>query len=422
MPPSRVIFVSTPSSGTDVDRLVAACRLVRRPSDPVLDVVAGSDLTEAEWCGSLAVIVQDQADPPIAVRRFESRVGFDPVTTMIRCGGSTSRSDAITLAEDPDPETIMTVIRTLAHRQPEIDHIRNELAVTTRIAEGVQDELGRMDQELQLASIVQREFLPSEISTDLGVKVAALWRPASYVSGDIFDIIELDDEHVGLFLADAVGHGVSAALFTMVICRSLCGVDIGADGKTSVVPPGEALTRLNRFLVSRKGQTTRFATATYIVFNTRTNVARIASAGHPSVVHIPALDAKKTNSREYEATGGLLGVFEDEVFEEHEVHLASGEGLVLHSDGFEQAFPERSDDHHQRRLPNHRYREVIDDLAQIEHPTSMIREVESLLDGHAGSLHQSDDLTMICMRRHVATQQEFIGESRSPRTIMRKAG
>ena len=54
--------------------------------------------------------------------------------------------------------------------------------------------------------------------------------------------------------------------------------------------------------------------------------------------------------------------------------------------------------------------------------TPNIEEVESLLDGHAGSLHQSDDLTMICMRRHAATPQELIGESRSPRTIMRKAG
>ena len=420
MSASRVIFVTTPSSTNDADRLVEACRGLRSAADPEFEVIAGADFREASWSGALAVVVWDDDDPPLPVRRFESRIGFDPMTTMIRCGGA-HRSDAITMTASPDPAAMMAVIRTLVHRQPEIEQIRNELAVTTRISEGVQEELGRMDQELQLASIVQREFLPNGFDRDLGVEIAALWRPASYVSGDIYDVQKLDDEHVGMFLADAVGHGVSAALFTMVICRSLNALDVGSDGQTRVVPPGEALTRLNRFLVSRKGQTTRFATATYVVFNTRTDVARIASAGHPSVVRIPASGSPPAAGAEYGATGGLLGVFEDEVFEEHEVKLASGEGLVLHSDGFEQAFPDRADDHHHRRLPNQRYREIIEELSRFEHPTAMISEVESLLDHHAGSLHQSDDLTMICMRRGAVSDDRRIEESKPPRTILRRA-
>ena len=338
---------------------------------------------------------------------------------MIRFGG-VARSDGIILPRCTDAETLTTVIRTLGHRQPEIEQLRNELTVTTRIAEGVQEELGRIDQELQLASLVQREFLPTNIPSDLGLTVSAMWRPASYVSGDIYDIVRLDDEHVGLFLADAVGHGVSAALLAMVICRSLPGVDVGPGGEIHVVPPGEALTRLNRFMVSRKGQTTRFATATYIVFNTRTNVARIASAGHPSVVRIAAPGSEVANL-EFGATGGLLGIFDEEQFEEHEVRLEPSQGFILHSDGFEQAFPERSDDHRQLRLPNHRYRTVIERLATMDAPDSMIDEVQGLLDGHEGSLHQSDDLTMICMRRTSAASQES-NESSGPRAPLRRAG
>jgi serine phosphatase RsbU (regulator of sigma subunit) len=80
------------------------------------------------------------------------------------------------------------------------------------------------------------------------------------------------------------------------------------------------------------------------------------------------------------------------------VTLAPGEALVLHSDGFEQAFPHDLASHRQRRLPNERYREVIESLAAQDEPADMIRGVRNLLDGHGGSLHQPDDLTMICLR------------------------
>lgn len=407
MSTSWVLFVTTPSSATDVVRIADSYRAARTDLDPECRVVSGDEVGESDWRGSLGVILSGRADVPPLVRRLEDRIGFDPMTTLIRLGGS-RRSDAISLPVDPDVTSLMTVIRTLAHRQPEFERVQGELAVTTRITEGVQEEIGRIDQELQMASLVQREFLPREISADCGMTVAALWRPASYVSGDIYDIVELDDDHVGLFLADAVGHGVSAALLTMVICRSLNGIDIGPDGERRVVPPGEALGRLNRFMVSRKGETTRFATATYVVFNHRTNTARIASAGHPSVVRIGSPNSGSSNL-DFDATGGLLGVFEDEAFEEHEVVLENGEGLILHSDGFEQAFPDCSGDHHRRRLPNHRYREVIESLAGLEHPSSMIAKVEDLLDRHAGSLHQSDDLTMICLRRSVVVDDVRTG-------------
>lgn len=102
--------------------------------------------------------------------------------------------------------------------------------------------------------------------------------------------------------------------------------------------------------------------------------------------------------QEIPSTGGLLGIFEDEAYEERRVTLGPGEALVLHSDGFEQAFPHDLASHRQRRLPNERYREVIENLARHDEPEDMIRGVRTLLDGHGGSLHQPDDLTMICLR------------------------
>jgi len=392
-------MVATPATATRMRELHEACGSIcaslpePRP-EPLL--VENGEVRESELAAAVAVVTFDEDDPPLTTRRLESRLAFESTVTMIRLGGR-PRSDAVVLAEGTPAETVVAVLRTVVHDHLEIDRLQRELALTARIAEGVQEEIERVDEELQMAAMVQREFLPRELPDVAGTRLAAMWRPAGYVSGDIYDVLRLDEHHLGLFIADAVGHGVPAALLTMVICRSLPTKEVAADGSYRLVPPGEALARLNRFMVSRQGRTPRFATAVYAVYDARTRTARVASAGHPSVMHLSAADAEHA-THEITSTGGLLGIFEDEGYEEHRVTLAPGEALVLHSDGFEQAFPHDLASHRQRRLPNERYREVIENLAAQDEPDDMIRGVRRLLDDHGGSLHQPDDLTMICLR------------------------
>jgi len=103
---------------------------------------------------------------------------------------------------------------------------------------------------------------------------------------------------------------------------------------------------------------------------------------------------------------------EDEHYDEHRVTLDPGEALVLHSDGFEQAFPHDLASHQNRCLPNERYREVIANLGSHDGPEDMIRGVRDLLDGHGGSLHQPDDLTMICLRAAAEAGEAGIDEER----------
>lgn len=396
---TRVIMVATPSTATRLRELhaacVEACEALPEPR-PHLVLIDGDEIREPDLASAAAAIVIDEDAPPLAARRLVSRLTFESTVTMVRLGGR-PRSDALVLDAETDAGTVVAVLRTIVHDHLEIDRLQQELAMTARIAEGVQEEIGRVDEELQMAAMVQREFLPRELPAIGGTRLAAMWRPAGYVSGDIYDVTRLDEHHLGLFIADAVGHGVPAALLTMVICRSLPTKEIAADGSYRIVPPGEALARLNRFMVSRQGRTARFATAVYAIYDVRDRTTRIASAGHPAVMHLAAADDGGL-MREISSTGGLLGIFEDETYEEHRITLAPGEALVLHSDGFEQAFPHDLASHRQRCLPNERYREVIERLGSHDEPEDMIRGVRHVLDGHGGSLHQPDDLTMICLR------------------------
>jgi PAS domain S-box-containing protein len=152
---------------------------------------------------------------------------------------------------------LCTLLRGLLHRQSEVRQLRQEVAISQRFHGGLKTEIAKMHEELQLAALVQREFLPREVPSLHGVEFAALWRPTNYVSGDLYDIIRLDEDHVGVFIADAVGHGVPAALMTMVISRSLNTKEISG-GSYRLVPPSEVLLRLNAEMIRRQGRTTRF--------------------------------------------------------------------------------------------------------------------------------------------------------------------
>lgn len=385
------------------DRLDVAAE--RHPGPPIAtQVLPFHQLDRTVIEGSMAIVFLDAACDVEAIRRTISRIRSILDLPMIRVGGDADPR-SIGLPADVSADVLLATLRGLAHRVPEIRRLQSEIDATIQVAEGVRAEIASIDEELRAASMVQREFLPREMPEIDGARVAALWRPAGYVSGDIFDAFRIDHDRIGLFLADAVGHGVPAALMTMLMCRSLPTRELLTDGSHRVRPPGEALAALNAFMVARQGRQARFATAAYVIYDVRRRIASIASAGHPPVLHLPPPGSTKA-TREIGSTGGLLGVFPDAEFDVTEVELAPEEAIVVHSDGFEQAFPDATNDPATSNLPNDRYRAIIDEAGRSRDPDAMIERVRTRLDGHDGSLHQTDDLTMICLRTGTPSASE----------------
>ena len=292
-----------------------------------------------------------------------------------------------------DTRQIVGLLRGLAHRQPEVDEVRQELRVAQRYHGGLEGQIAKIHEELQLAAMIQREYLPRELPHLHGVQFAAMWRPTNYVSGDIYDITRLDEDHVGIFVADAVGHGVPAALLTMIIARSLVTKET-FKSSYRIVEPGEVLAHLNQQMLECQGRTTRFATAIYGIINCRDRSVRMACAGHPP----PILISAEGEMQPVSIDGGLLGVFENEQYEHVEFAMPMGSRLMLYSDGFEQAFPQVEDGKLDRAGATQRYLDAFADLASIQGPDDMVQCIERRLDGELGSLHQVDDLTLLCVR------------------------
>jgi len=298
--------------------------------------------------------------------------------------GTMYQSGAVIVPPGLDATGLRLIAQSLRSQNETIDFLRHELSIVKRHHGGMRSQMTKLDEELRLAARVQQEFLPDALPSLGGVSLNVMFRPASYVSGDIYDAQRLDERTLGFWIADVVGHGVPAALLTMFVRRALPMKETGEHGYR-LVPPNEALARLNREMVRRSttGQT-RFATAVYMTLNVETLELRTALAGHPHPMILRANGKVEHIAPE----GPLLGVFDDEPFEMQSTQLQPGDRLLLFSDGFETAFGENQKHDTTRYLTE--FRKLREGT-----PGQAIATLEQIVDAQPGSLHQLDDLTVL---------------------------
>lgn len=321
--------------------------------------------------------------------------------------GSVFEHTSVMIDDRAAPGSILSArIHGMLHRQAEVNRLRREVALTRRSQEGLEDEVSRIHSDLQLAAQAQRGILPPSLPSPHGIHVASLWRPAQYVSGDIYDVIQLDDDRIGLFLADAVGHGVAAALMTMVICQSLT-TRVRKRTGWKILDPCVVMKQLNEQMCRRQSEPARFATAVYAVLDGRKRHLTLAGAGHPA----PILFQRDGGTRELETSGALLGVFKDEAYDQIEVQLEAGDRMLLYSDGFSQAFPREDEEGIAGHLPSQRYRDEFRKLQELDGPQDMVEAIAHRIDAQAGSLHQADDLTLLCVEVGRVACEEVVPDS-----------
>lgn len=367
--PPETQFLDLRECVQDPDRIAGAVAflLVDDPHDPDLH--------------KLVDMLEPRLTPLVVVTRIDQRRPHPVLGHTVLFAPQNSK-----------PQTVAAMLMTLVERQPFIDELRSEIRMAQRFQGGLREEMSKMHDEMQLAGRVQREFLPATLPRVDGLEFDVLFRPCSYVSGDIYDIVRLDDNLAGFMLADAVGHGVPAALMTMVLTRSLPMVDYNEDGSV-ITPPAEALARLNRSMIRGHGGANRFATAVYGVIDSRDRTVTIAGAGHPAPLIIGP-----DSMRPVETEGPLLGVFPDAVYDQATFQLGQDEMLLVYSDGFETAFPLGGDSGLDRRAPTLAYVDHFRDLAKARAESGLpeaMRRLADSIDLQAGSLHQIDDLSAL---------------------------
>ena len=220
----------------------------------------------------------------------------------------------------------MAVQPAIPPRQVQSVH-RNKLAEQLNMTKALADNL---TEQLRLAGLVQQDFLPMRLPSSDQVQWATVFLPAEWVSGDIYDIVRIDEQHIGFYIADVVGHGMPAALLTIFLKQALVMRET-VGNSYRLFSPAEVVKNLNMRMAAQKLSGYQFATCCYCLLNTRTLQLTYARAGHP----YPVLLRRGKPPQQLEVRGSLLGIFEQAEYIEQTVQLEAGDKILLYSDGAE---------------------------------------------------------------------------------------
>ena len=213
----------------------------------------------------------------------------------------------------------------------ELGHLFDELteqkAVVERQRRLLADENGRHNRELALARGVQRALIHGELPRDSRLRAEMLYEPAALIGGDLVECIGLDRNTGLICVADALGHGVPAALVMSVVRTALhSALADRPDGTTH--SPAALLGAVNRTLTDLFDQ--QYVTAVIALVDANARTVTMSLAGHP-----PALVRRRAPGR-VEATPAHhvpLGIAATTRFADIQGPFLPGDVLVLYTDG-----------------------------------------------------------------------------------------
>lgn len=189
----------------------------------------------------------------------------------------------------------------------------------------LEDQAAVIQADLDRAEIIQRALLPQAPPKVAGWCMDTLYRPGSSVGGDFYDAILLDQDHLALVIADAAGHGVAAAMISVLFKTRLHPMGQGGE----ILGPAQVLRDLNHTLFQTLSAPGTFITAAYVLVDLRQGSARFASAGHTPCV----LASAGSEPRLLQRTGPALGLDAEADYTQTEITIEPGERLLLYTDG-----------------------------------------------------------------------------------------
>jgi serine phosphatase RsbU (regulator of sigma subunit) len=197
----------------------------------------------------------------------------------------------------------------------------------------LRDQQTMLDQDLGRAERIMRALLPHALQPLEQMQVNVAYRPSKTIGGDFYGAAMLDDRTLAVYVADAAGHGVSAALLAVLFNQRLSAFSAEMGPRS----PATVLSDLNRALLQECRASGLFVTAVYALIDTKERTATLASAGHP-----PGILVRSSGIGQHlEKTGPALGLASDASYGELCISLAEGDRLLLYTDGLTGAMSER---------------------------------------------------------------------------------
>lgn len=253
--------------------------------------------------------------------------------------------------------------------------------------EATQSKLLDIEKELDVAKSIQNSILPHDFKPfpqNDAYEIYGSMLPAKRVGGDFFDFFTIDDKLLGFTIADVSGKGVPAALF-MTMTRGLLRA-LGQKTKS----PLHCFQQLNE-LILLENDSSMFVTAFYGILDIQSGIIEYCNAGH----NPPYLINSKGDLKQIGRSEGIaLGVAKDNsFFEMKQLKLEPSDTFLLYTDGVTEAMNAQGELFQERRL---------EEFLKEQHALplqELLPQIVSHLQRFAGEREQSDDITLLAIRR-----------------------
>ncbi|MBI5100611.1 MAG: SpoIIE family protein phosphatase [Nitrospirae bacterium] len=253
------------------------------------------------------------------------------------------------------------------------------------------DTLNALQQEMELAGRLQQTILPKFCPIRDDMALFTKMAPAKDIGGDFFDYFFIDEDHLGVVIADVSGKGVTAAMF-MAVSRTL--LRFTALQGTDVV---SVLAHVNNLLCIDNDMS-MFVTVFYGILDLKKGEFRYANGGH-----FPAIRMSGDGKIEFlpQTRGIALGVMEGMEFEEGRVGLSDGDLLYLFTDGISEAENPNGEFFETQRLMDYLTGQLIGMT-----PERIVTGVHNAVKEFAGAAEQFDDMTQLALQYRPGGNQQ----------------
>lgn len=252
-----------------------------------------------------------------------------------------------------------------------------EEKVVERTSE-LNNTINLIQRDLLYAQKIQDRILPKPEATLGGIYVLTKYIPMNEVGGDIYDYAEISPGKVRIFLADATGHGVQAALVTMLIkseYESLKYLDL---------PPGEVIAELNKEIIAKYSAIKSFFSCLIADVDTEEGTLSYSAAGHPDQFFLSGTTITRLSK-----SGPIIGISEKVKYHSQFLEIAKGDKLFFFSDGIVEEFNSFEEEFGEDRLLESLLKESSKPVPEMV--KSVFADVQSFLSGQQAQ----DDITFL---------------------------
>ena len=249
--------------------------------------------------------------------------------------------------------------------------------------ETIARQLLAINSELDMARQIQRSILPQQTPNIPGLEIEARYLPMSSVAGDFYDFLLIDEQHVGVLIADVSGHGLPSALIASMLQTALAAQAPHASDPTKI------LSNLNRALCGKFQS--HYVTAAYLFLDMQKGTVNYGGAAHPPLL---LWKAKSRSVEEIVENGLMLGPFPQSTYSSTTFPIEERDRIVLLTDGIIEAKNSSGKEFGEERLRN--IVESSHSLRAHEFADAVLSGLSEWSDNAIGP-NQSDDITLLAI-------------------------